>query len=143
MDAAGVIFVDLEFDTGTHGVAMLGDVAASLVSVDELLRDLASIAADPSNAEFRKVEIVAIQMHSPLKVRLSLFGISAEALTTFQEICRHIIARRQSSIDLVLQRCLPPAEHARITAEEAQRLHGHVATLQNAAIPLKRAEVLT
>jgi hypothetical protein len=129
----GVTFIDLEFDTGTTGGALLGDVAASLVSLDELLRDLASIAADPSDAEFRNIEIVAIDMRSPLKIRLSLFGISPEAVTAFQDICRDLILVREGR--------LPAALTARITAQETQRLHGHIATLRNAASPLKRVEV--
>lgn len=133
MDRAGVTFVDLEFDTGARGGALLGDIATSLVSVDELLRDLGSIAAYPSSVEFRNVEIVAIEMRSPLKIRLSLFGISPTAVTAFQEICRDIILFREGR--------LPADVTARITEQEAQRLHGHVATLQNAAIPLKRVEV--
>ena len=91
MGRAGVTFVDLEFDTGTNGGALLGDIASSLVSLDELLRDLASIAADPSGVEFRNIEIVAIEMRSPLKIRLSLLGISPDAVKAFQEICRDII----------------------------------------------------
>jgi hypothetical protein len=133
MDRAGVTFVDLEFDTGARGGALLGDIATSLVSVDELLRDLASIAADPSSAEFRNIEIVAIEMRSPLKIRLSLFGISPDAVKAFQQICRDIILTRKSH--------LPADVVARITEQESTRLHGHIVTLQNAAIPLKRVEV--
>ena len=133
MGRAGVTFVDLEFDTGTKGVAMLGDIASSLVSLDELLRDLASIAADPSGVEFRNIEIVAIEMRSPLKIRLSLFGISPDAVKAFQEICRDIILLRVGR--------LPANVAARITEHEARRLHGHVATLRDAEIPLKRIEV--
>jgi len=133
MDRAGVTFVDLEFDTGARGGALLGDIATSLVSVDDLLRDLASIAADPSSAEFRNIEIVAIEMRSPLKIRLSLFGISPDAVKAFQQICRDIILSREGR--------LPADVAARITGQEAARLHGHIATLQNASIPLKRIEV--
>jgi len=133
MDRAGVTFVDLEFDTGARGGALLGDIATSLVSLDELLRDLASIAADPASGEFRNVEIVAIEMRSPLKIRLSLFGISPEAVLAFQEICRDIILSREGR--------LPADVAARVTEQEAKRLRGHVATLRDAAIPLKRIEV--
>ena len=134
MNRAGVTFVDLEFDTGARGGALLGDIATSLVSLDELLRDLASIAADPSSVEFRNVEIVAIEMRSPLKIRLSLFGISPEAVLAFQEICRDIILSREGR--------LPADVAARVTEQEAKRLQGHVATLRDAAIPLKRIEVM-
>ena len=133
MNRAGVTFVDLEFDTGARGGALLGDIATSLVSLDELLRDLASIAADPASVEFRNVEIVAIEMRSPLKIRLSLFGISPEAVLAFQEICRDIILSREGR--------LPADVAARVTEQEAKRLRGHVATLRDAAIPLKRIEV--
>jgi hypothetical protein len=128
------MIVDLEFDTGTQGGALLGDIAASLVCLDELLRDLGSIAADPSSAEFRNIEIVAIEMRSPMKIRLSLFGISPEAVAAFQEICRDIILSRAARL---------PADIAgRITDQEAKRLHGHIAALQHAVIPLKRIEVM-
>ena len=140
MDRAGVTLVDLEFDTGTRGAALLGDVASSLVSVDELLRDLASIAADPSSAEFRNIEIIAIEMRSPLRVRLSLYGISPEAVSSFQQICRDIILSRDRET-----RAAPLSVseefRARMNEQESQRLSGHILSLQNAAIPLKRVEV--
>jgi hypothetical protein len=140
-----VTFVDLEFDTATRGVA-LGDIASSLVSLDELLRDLASIAAHPSEIEFRKIEIVAIQMRSPLTIRLALFAISPDALKAFQEICRDVILFRErrspADITVLLESHLPRGEDARVTEQEARRVHGHVAALQNAAIPLKRVEVI-
>jgi hypothetical protein len=148
----GVTFIDLEFDTGAKGGALLGDIASSLVSLDELLRDLASIAAYPSSVEFRKIEIAAIEVRSPLKIRLSLFAISPDAVKAFREICRHIIvfrerqsedlsARRLANITNALELCTSEGVPARITEQEAQRLHGHIVTLQNAAIPLKRVEV--
>jgi hypothetical protein len=134
----GVTFVDLEFDTGKTGGARLGDIAASLVCIDDLLRDLASIAAYPSGAEFRNIEIVAIEMRSPLKITLSLLGISPDAVNAFQEICRDVIlfgegrSRRSA--------WTPEALAGPVTEQESQRLHRHVATLQHAAIPLKRVE---
>ena len=133
MGRTGGTFVDLEFDTGARAAALLGDIAASLVSVDELLRDLGSIAAYPSSIEFRNIEIVAIEMRSPLKIRLSLFGISPGAVAAFQEICRDIILRRGFST--------PEHIAGRLTDQEARRLQSHVAALQRAAIPLKRIEV--
>ena len=133
MNGPGITYVDLEFDTGAQRGALLGDIAASLVSIDELLRDLASIAADPSSAEFRNIEIVAIEMRSPLKIRLSLFGISPGAVAAFEAICRDIILARDGR--------LPAEVAARITSQEEQRLCGHIVTLQNASIPLKRIEV--
>lgn len=156
---AAPTFLELAFDTGTRGAAQLGDVAASLVSLDELLRDLASIAAYSSGAEFRKIEIVSIEMRSPLRVKLALWAITSEAISAFQEICRDVIlfreGRRRPSAHAdaetgadqsahlahILERCLPPGEHAAITTQEVQRLLGHVITLQNAAIPLKRVEL--
>ena len=132
MSPAGAAFIDLEFDTGSKGGAMLGDIAASLVSLDELLRDLGSIAAD-SSVEFRNVEIVRIEMRSPLRITVSLFGISPDAVGAFQEICRDVILGREFTT--------PDTIAARITGPEARRLHGHVVTLRNAAIPLKRVEL--
>jgi hypothetical protein len=135
---AAVTFIDLEFDTGTRGGALLGDIASSLVSIDELLRDLASIAADPSSAEYRQIEIVAIEMRSPLKIRLSLFAISPDAVKAFQDICRNIIVFRERRSSSAV---LPEGLQARITEQESQRLSSHIAALQNAEIPLKRIEV--
>ena len=134
----GVVFIDLEFDTGTNGSAALGDIAASLVSLDELLRDLASIAAYPSSVEFRRIEIVAIEVRRPLKVQLSLFGISADTVKAFQDICRDIIVFRQHRSR---QAALPQELQARLTEKEAERMYGHIATLENAKVPLKRIEV--
>ena len=91
----GVTFIDLEFDTGARGGAALGDIASSLVSLDELLRDLGSIAAYPASVEFRKIEIVAIEVRNPLRIKLSLFAIPADAVKAFQEICRDIIVHRE------------------------------------------------
>ena len=158
--AAGVTLLELEFDTGTRGGALLGDIATSLVSIDELLRDLGSMAAYPLAVEFRKVEIVAIELRSPLRIRLSLIAISPEAIKAFQGICRDIILFRsrrgshqmQSGLDhadvlrlssdkTVLVRTLPEAVRARVTEQELDRLAGHVAALQRAEIPLKRVEV--
>jgi hypothetical protein len=138
---AGVTFIDLEFETGTRNGALLGDIASSLVSVDELLRDLGSIAAYPSSVAFRKVEIAAIEMRSPLRIRLSLFAIPPEAITAFQEICRDIIVFRDGNIRSVLERCMPEAMQAHVTEQEAERLISHIVTLREAEIPLKRVEV--
>jgi len=154
----GGTFIDLEFATGTSGGALLGDIASSLVSLDELLRDLGSIAAYPSSVEFRKIEIVAIEMRSPLKIRLALLEISADAVIAFREICRDIIherrsrqraltasddvsAKRLANIKIALERCTLHSAHARITEPEALRILGHIVTLQNAEIPLTRVEV--
>lgn len=141
MGPAGVTFIDLEFDTGTRGGALLGDIATSLVSLDELLRDLGSIAAYPSSVEFRNVEIVAIEMRSPLKIRLSLFGISPDAVKAFQKLCRDVIFSREPDLKTALELCRPSGAQSPITEPEAQRLSGHVVRLQNAEIPLKRVEV--
>jgi len=154
----GGTFIDLEFATGTNGGALLGDIASSLVSLDELLRDLGSIAAYPSSVEFRKIEIVAIEMRSPLKIRLALLEISADAVIAFREICRDIIherrsrhraltasedvsAKRLANIKIALERCTLHSAQARITEPEALRILGHIVTLQNAEIPLTRVEV--
>ena len=158
----GITFIDLEFDAGTIGAARLSDIASSLVSLDELLRDLGSIAAYPSSVEFRKIEIVAIEMRNPLKIKLALLGISADAVMAFREICRDIIfihkrrsrqaalnaseredlsAKRLASIKAAFELCTLHSEQARITEQEASRILGHIATLQDAEVPLKRVEV--
>ena len=98
-------------------------------------------------------------MRTPLTVKLSLLAIPAEAVKAFQEICRDVIrfrerrshqaavpgervdldAKRLASIktalDLVLR---AEGKDGQITENEAQRLYGHVVTLQNAVVPLKR-----
>jgi hypothetical protein len=145
MARAGVTSIDLEFDTGSKGSALLGDIASSLVSLDELLRDLASIAAYPDSVEFRKIEIVSIELRSPLKIKLSLFAIPPNAVKAFESICRDIIRfreqrSRQAPPAALVQRTLEGVD-ARITEQEAQRLSSHIVTLQNAEIPLKRIEV--
>lgn len=153
----------LEFGTDTNGAAPLGDIAASLVSVDELLRDLAAIAAYPATAEYRNIEVVGIEMRSPLKVTLSLFAISVEAVKAFQDICRDILlyrerrgrhaaaeagdgdevnARRLAGIKATLNVSFAVrAGQPGITEQETERLYRHMLTLQNAAIPLMRVEV--
>lgn len=133
--------IDLEFDTGTTGGALLGDIAASLVSLDELLRDLASIAAYPAGAEYRKIEIVAIELRSPLTVKLELFGISPEAVNAFQHLCRDIISKRPARLASALDLCTAEGEHAHITEQESRRMSGHIKTLQDAKAPLRRIEV--
>jgi hypothetical protein len=159
----GVTFIDLEFDTGARGGAALGDIASSLVSLDELLRDLGSIAAYPASVEFRKIEIVAIEMRNPLRIKLSLFAIPADAVKAFQEICRDIIVHRERRSrqaamtaneweDINRQRLatikavVDQASHANgkdgsITDSEASRMFGHIVSLQDAEVPLKRIEV--
>jgi hypothetical protein len=144
-------FIDLEFDTtGTRG-APLGDIAASLVSLDELLRDLGTMATYPSSVEFREIRVVAIA-RNPLKVRLSLFGIPAEAVKAFQAISRDIIVFRErrpqldprqlanlnTALDLVLH---AHGKDGDVTEKEMRRLQGHILTLQNAEVPLKRVVV--
>jgi hypothetical protein len=157
-----VTFIDLEFDTTPTRGAPLGDIASSLVSLHDLLRDLASIAAHRSSVEFRDVTVVAIELRNPLKIKLSLRAISTEAVTAFQEICRDIIVRRRRShqgastarqrddldarqraniktaLDLVLH---ADGKDDHITEQEEQRLHGHVLALHNAEVPLKRVIV--
>lgn len=128
-------FVDLEFATEGSRGAPLGDIASSLVTIDELLRDLATITADPSSAEFREVRVVAIELRNPLKIKLSLLAIPAEAVNAFQDICREIIVFKQRRADPLA------GVRVRVTDAEAQRLHGHIAALQHAEIRLQRVLV--
>ena len=159
-----VTFIDLEFDTSQKVGAPLGDIASSLVCLHDLLRDLATLAAYPSSAEFREIQVVAIEMRNPLKVKLSLLAISPEAVKAFQEICRDVIRFRErtsqqaamtdsqrgdidakrlahikSALDLVL---LADGKDGQITDKEAQRLYGQIVTLQNAEVPLKRVVIV-
>lgn len=145
---AETTFISLEFGTPDQEAVPLGDLAASLVTVDELLRDLASIAAYPSSPEFRNIEVVAIAMRKPLKITLSLLAISADAVTVFQELCRHLIASRERSRSMTAERMASITatlqglgDQARLTEKEMQRICDHVRTLQNAEVPLKRVEV--
>ena len=141
----GAAFVDLEFDTAARGVAQFGDIASSLVVLDELIRDLASLAATRTGAEFRDIEIAAIDIRNPLKVRLSVFAVSAEALGAFQELGREIIRGRitgADSVAAILARCLPQDEHPAPTDQEIARLHGHAVSLQQATVALTRVRVM-
>lgn len=150
---AEVTVIELKFDTSAKGGATLGDIAASLVSVDELLRDLATIAAYPSSAEFREIQVAAMTMRSPMQVTLSLLAIPEEAVNAFQDICREIIVFRErrsghtadaehhAAIDAALARCASQSGNVRITEQEAQRIYGHIATLQEAEVPLKAVVV--
>ena len=138
-----VTFIELEFDTLPNAGAPLGDIASSLVSLHDLLRDLASLAAYPATVEFREIQVVAIELRSPLKIRLSLRGISAEAVRAFQEICRDIIVFRErinKPLDVVFH---PQVTSTQMTDKEAERLYGHIVTLQNAEVPLKRVVVVS
>ena len=159
----GLTFIDLEFDTSAKTGAPLGDIASSLISLHDLLRDLATIAGYPASVEFREIQVVAIEMRSPMKIKLSLFAISAEAVKAFQEICREIIFfRERGSRQAAATTTLPEEVHAKrlaniraaldlvlradgkdghLTEQEAQRLDGHIETLQNAEVPLKRVVV--
>ena len=139
-----VAFIDLEFETGEHLGAPLGDLASTLNVINDLLRDLATIAADPSDVQFREIQVVAIDMRRPLTIRLSLRAISVEAVKAFQEICRDIIVRRRADITaavtVVLQAHGP---HHHLTGTETERLGEHIAALQNAEVPLRRVVVKT
>jgi hypothetical protein len=156
-------FIDLEFDTTPKRGAPLGDIASSLVSLHDLLRDLGTLAAYPSSVEFREIQVVAIEMGNPLKIKLSLLAISAEAVKAFQEICRDIIffrerrsnqtaltagrpeaidAKRLANITTALALVLPADGRAgQLNEKETERLYGHIVALQNAEIPLKRVVV--
>jgi hypothetical protein len=136
-----VATIDLEFDTTTTGRAPLGDIAASLVSVDELLRDLATIAAYPASAEYREIQVAAISMRNPLTVSLSLLSIPEEAVNAFREICRQIILSREgrsrhTMIDAALNLCAADGQ-VRVTERERERIHAHVKTLHDAEVPLR------
>ena len=144
--ASKITFVDLEFDTIPSRGAPLGDIASSLVSVDELLRDLAAMAAYPSSAEFREIQVVAIELRSPLKVKLSLLAIPPEAVTAFQEICREIIVFGEPPAPANIKKVLDRVFRAEVTTggiteKETQRLYGHIVTLHDAQVPLKRVVV--
>jgi hypothetical protein len=75
-------------------------------------------------------------------VTLSLRAIPVEAITAFQDICREIIVfrdrrSRQSAMDVAETLCARQG----VTEREVQRIRSHIATLQDAQVPL-RAVVL-
>ena len=163
-NTTGGTFLHLEFGTGVQGATPLGDIAATLVSIDELLRDLSAIAAYPSHAEFRNIEVVAIETRERLKVKLSLLAIPGEALDAFQDICRDIIvfrgrpdrgaslpvsawqdviARRLTAVTAALNAGGTTETNSddRLTVHDARRLQRHMDVLLNAAMPLRRVEV--
>ena len=139
------MLIDLEFDTVNRG-APLGDIASSLVTLHDLLRDLAALAAYPGGVEFREIQVVAIEMRSPLTVKLSLLAIPPEAVKAFQEICRAVIhvreRRSQSNLKSALDRVLQADDkNSHLTEKEVQRLYDHMVALQNAEVPLRRVVV--
>jgi hypothetical protein len=157
-----VAYIDLEFNAGANGAVLLGDIASSLVSLDELLRDLGSIAAYPSSVEFREIQIIAIEMRHPLTVKLSLLEISPDAIAAFRELCRDVIlfherrtrplilsaddqtespADQRAVVMSALQYCCQHAGQDHITEQEVERILGHLAALKNAQVALKRIVV--
>jgi hypothetical protein len=134
-------FVDLEFDTTATGTP-LGDIAASLVNLHDLLRDLAAMAAPPSSAEFREIQVVAIEMRNPLTITLSLLAISDDAVRAFQDICRDVIARRPTNVHAAVAPVFhADGRHGDLTEQETARLHAQIEALRNAEVPLKRVVV--
>lgn len=145
--AEELIHIELQFDTAQTAGAPLGDIASSLVSLHDLLRDLGAIAADPASAEYRDIQVVGIEMRRPLTITLSLRAIPAEAVRAFQEICRTIVLGRdrrapaigiETAIDIVAN---AGGRHAVIEDREIQRLQDHIVILQRAEVPLKRVVV--
>lgn len=130
--------IELEFDTGDSGQAPLGDIASSLVAIDELLRALTTIAAYAPRAEYREIQVSEIIMRSPLKVTLSLRSIPVEAVKAFQDICRAIVVSRGRSRDSAIAVAEALCARQGITEREVQHVRSHVATLQNAEVPLRR-----
>jgi hypothetical protein len=92
----------------------------------------------PDGAEYRDIQVVAIEMRNPLKVTLSLLAIPPEAVHAFQDICRSVILFREG-------RSSRPGTAAAgrdgVTEQEAQRLQTHISMLQHAQVPLKRVSV--
>lgn len=128
------------------------------------MRDLAAISAHPSHAEFRNIEVVAIETRERLKVKLSLLAIPANAINAFQDICRDVIVFRERPDrdpapaasawqDVIARRLATIATNLgsvgtayinsddRLTAQDARRLERHMEFLLNAAMPLRRVEV--
>ena len=155
-------FIDLEFDTAANRGAPLGDIASSLVSIHDLLRDLAALGASASGPEYRDIRVVNIEMRSPLTITLELRAISADAVKAFQELGRAVIlyrerrsqhdavkmsgsvdvtANRQAEIVAALKLLSDGKAEPDISAQEMRRLNDQLAMLQNAEVPLKRVVV--
>src|SRR5688500_5348591 len=90
-----ITFIDLEFDTAANRGAPLGDIASSLVSIHDLLRDLATLAVSESGPQYRDSRVVNIEMRSPLTITLELRAISEDAVKAFQELGRAVILFRE------------------------------------------------
>lgn len=157
-----ITLIDLEFDTAANRGAPLGDIASSLVSIHDLLRDLAALAVSESGPQYRDIRVVNIEMRSPLTITLELRAISDDAVKAFQELGRAVIlfrerrsqqdavsASRSQDVDMnrraaiatalkLLSRDLPAVG---ITAQETERLNDQLVSLQNAEVPLKRVVV--
>lgn len=157
-----ITFIDLEFDTAANRGAPLGDIASSLVTIHDLLRDLATLAVSESGPQYRDIRVVNIEMRSPLTITLELRAISEDAVKAFQELGRAVIlfrerrtqqdalsatgsqdvaANRRAAITTALKLLSGSSSTVDITAREAERLNDQLATLQNAEVPLKRVVV--
>jgi hypothetical protein len=158
----GITFIDLEFDTAASGGAPLGDIASSLVSIHDLLRDLAALGASESGPQYRDIRVVNIEMRSPLTITLELRAISNDAVKAFQELGRAVILFRErrsqraaviatdgdaagigrgAAIATAMRLLSEGGGHVDITAQEIERVNDHVITLQRAEVPLKRVVV--
>jgi hypothetical protein len=137
--------IDLEFDTPPDDGAPLGAIAENLVSIHDLLRDLAALAADPSTAEYRDIQVVAIEMRRPLTIKLSLLGISSTAVKAFQDLSREVILCREReplTLTQTVTRIVDEAgENGLPTAQELQRLHDHLDVLRRSSVSLRRVVV--
>jgi hypothetical protein len=91
----GITLIDLEFDTAANRGAPLGDIASSLVSIHDLLRDLAALGASASGPEYRDIRVVNIEMRSPLTITLELRAIPDQVVKAFQELSRAVILHRE------------------------------------------------
>ena len=160
--SGAITFIDLEFDTAANRGAPLGDIASSLVSIHDLLRDLATLAAATSGPEYRDIRVVNIEMRSPLTITLELRAISDDAVKAFQELGRAVILFRErrsqpdaliavnaqdvatsraAAISTALKLLAAAGGNADVTAQEAERLNDQLRALQIAEVPLKRVGV--
>ena len=157
-----ITLIDLEFDTAANRGAPLGDIASSLVSIHDLLRDLAALAGSDSGPRYRDIRVVNIEMRSPLTITLELRAISEDAVKAFQELGRAVIlfrerrsqqdalsasrsqdvdANRRAAIATALKLLSRDSPTVDITAQETERLNDQLVSLQNAEVPLKRVVV--
>lgn len=157
------VFVELEFDDRTRGSFGLADTGRVLTAIHGLLDDMGRISARPIVELMPEIEIVSMGMHSPLKVKISIIGMSKEGVQAVVNLLRDVVFFRQTrtrmaalaakeweevaekrlkniekALDLAMQ--ADPATR-KVTEQEALRIYRNMLTLEQVDMTLKRAEI--